>query len=205
MIDVDLVGDWTAFNDAIDPDKFKARLESRLAVANRRIGAQFRATSQRWIRSRKFEPNSPITIILKGSSAPLVDGGDLFQQLTWDSPNPYELRLGVVRQRAGDDLVNVGLIVHEGATINVGLHPQVRRKVWAMVSEALRRSNTLNPRQAKSVGAAAESLGSGAQAQDVWVIPGRPFILGPLQSPALVGFMRKQITEAARAAFKGGS
>lgn len=192
-VTIELSPEWDAFESALDAKKFKARLAEHLAIANQRIGRQFVATAQRQIRAGKYAPNSPITAILKGSSKPLVDTGALFQGLSFATPDPFTVRLGIMRARAGDEVVNVGLILHEGATINVSSKPQVRRKVWSMVRRAL----------AQQGAAAAAALNPGGNAKDVWVIPPRPFIVQPLSSAGFQKFLRAQFEGAVRATLLG--
>lgn len=228
---IKLSGEWQALIDAMDGDHLKARLARALPRAAERTGREFVKLARAGIRSKDYAPNSPITVILKGSSTPLVNRGDLFQGITYQVATPYELRLGVIRQRSGAQVVNVGIIVHEGATINVRQHPQVRRRVWAMVRERLGpdRMAALNGRQRTSVRAAAKTLGLTVQAKasrrkmlgylfatgkltrsspagrasDVWVIPARPFLATPAQDPGFHKMIERHYGEAVQAAFKG--
>jgi hypothetical protein len=204
VVSVELTGAWESFADAMDPDLFRQRLEEQLEMANERIGRQFIATAQRWIRADKYDPNSPITVILKGSSKPLVNRGDLFQGITFDQSDPWVLKLGIMRARPkGDDLVNIGLILHEGATVNVGAHPQVRRKVWSMVTEALQKVGKLGQKSRAAAKGAASGLG-GQPASNLWVIPARPFLLAPLASAAMQKTIKRTAIQAVKAAFQGG-
>jgi hypothetical protein len=228
---IKLSGEWAALIAAMDGDNLKARLARALPRAAERVGRDFTKLARGRIRSKDYAPNSPITVILKGSSTPLVDRGDLFQGITYHVVSPYELRLGVMRQRSGAQVVNVGLIVHEGATINVKQHPQVRRKVWATIRDRLgpARMASLNARQRTSVRAAATSLGltvkakasrrkvmgylfatgkiprsaPAARGSDVWIIPARPFLAGPAQDPGFHRGIVKHYGEAVESALKG--
>lgn len=228
---VKLSGDWQRLIAAMDGDTLKARLAKALPRAAERVGREFTKLARGRIRSKDYAPNSPITVILKGSSTPLVDKGDLFQGITFQVASPYELRLGVLRQRSGAQVVNIGLIVHEGATINVKQHPAVRRKVWAMVRDRLgpARMAALNARQRTSVRGAAHALGltvrakasrrkvmaylfatgkiprssPAARGSDVWIIPARPFLAGPAQDPTFHRAIERHYGEAVQAAFKG--
>ena len=215
----------------MDGDTLKARLAKALPRAAERVGREFTKLARGKIRAQDYAKNSPITVILKGSSTPLVDKGDLFQGITYQVVDPYTLRLGVLRQRSGTQVVNVGLIVHEGATINVKQHPNVRRKVWAMVRDRLgpTRMAALNARQRTSVRGAAHTLGltvratasrrkvmaylfatgkipkgaPAARASDVWIIPARPGLAAPAQDPTFHRAVERHYGEAVQAAFKG--
>lgn len=201
---VTLTGAWQAFQAAMDPVKFHARLERNVGIASRRIGHQFQSVARRAIRDGRYAPNSPITVILKGSSRPLVADGDLFQALTWENPDPFTVRMGVHKARSGAELVNIGIVLHEGATIDVGKHPQVRRKVWSMVSKKMR--GRMSGASKKSILGAAATLGQskGAGAKDIWTIPPRPFIIYPIETSSFQAFMRKTYASAVKASFTGG-
>lgn len=225
---IKLTGAWGAFAKAMDPQVFRPRLERQLMTANERIGRQFQARARRLIRSGAYAPNSPLTVILKGSSKPLVDKGDLFQAITFDLPSPYMVRVGVFRAKAGDQLVNLGAILHEGATIDVQKHPGVRAKVWSLVRSAIGNSSKLRGASRAAVVGAATSIGmskggkakpklkgqalkrffasqpkTGGPAKKVWVIPGRPFIAQPLSDPTFRNFALEQWSRAVRATFLG--
>jgi hypothetical protein len=224
-----LTGAWASYLKVLDPVEFQERLEHEVRRANDRIGRQFMARARRAIRDGKYAPNSPITVILKGSSKPLVDKGDLAQQISYEIVSWNEVRVGLTRAKVGSKNVNLGMILHEGATIDVEKHPAVRRRLWAMVREALGPGRKLNGRQRASIGAAAQSLGMalggkkprkkpmskrqlGAMwaskgkvpgtGKKVWVIPARPFIREPLTDAAFTKWVRGEwVAAAGRALF----
>ena len=224
-----LSGEWDSLIKSMDPASFKRRLAENVARANVRIGREFRRTAQGMIRSGVYAPNSPMTVILKGSSKPLVDKGDLFQGISFELDGPYRVRLGVLKRAVGQQVVNVGLVLHEGATIDVSAHPQVRRKVWAMIRKAVgaERLASLNPKSRKAVKAAAADLGiratgrqrrgmfaalrakgvlrasTGGTGRQVWVIPARPFLARPAMDPAFHKVILQHYSDAIRATFKG--
>jgi len=222
---IKLSDDWRRLLEDLDPKAFKARLARGLAIAGARVGRTFEREARRAIRAQQYAPNSPVTVILKGSSTPLVDRGDLFQGLTWAQPDPYTVQLGVMRRAVGDKGINVALILHEGATINVRKYPQVRAKVWAMTRDALgaERMAALTPRSRKAVKGAAHALGlsapqrraafarmgrgraPGGTGSDVWIIPARPFVTRPIEAPAFGTAVVEHYGQAVRAAFGGRS
>lgn len=215
---VKLSGEWRAFLDTLDPAAFSTRLARGAAMAGERIGRQFQRDARNRIRGKDYAPNSTVTVILKGSSTPLVDRGDLFQALTFEVVDPYTVRLGVMRRAVGDQGINVALILHEGATIDTRKHPRVRAKVFAMLRDKLssERLAALNPRSRASVRRAAAVLGlaqkramharqgrGGARigtGSPVWIIPARPFIARPLEAPEFGRFVVEQYGQAVRAA-----
>jgi hypothetical protein len=226
-----LTGAWDAYLKAMDARDFRARLARRLATAADRVGRTFVASVRREIRAGVYAPNSPVTVILKGSSKPLVDKGDLFQSMTYQVDGPYHLNMGVIRAKSGDKLVNVALIVHEGATINVKQHPKVRAKVWAMIRSKLSPEAlaALNRRQRASVSSAAGTLGlskkghrwterqrrwwfashpstaGSGPARDVWIIPARPYLARVAESSDFQRMIGDTYAQAVQAAFSGGS
>lgn len=220
---IKLSREWASFLDTLDPKAFKTRLAKGSAIAGSRVGRWFEREARKRIRAKDYAPNSPVTVILKGSSTPLVDRGDLFQGLTYDQPDPYTVRLGVMRRAVGDQGVNVAAILHEGATINVKRYPQVRRAVFAKLRDSLsaERLAALNPKARKAVKGAAGKLGMtapqrramfarqgrggrGGTGADVWIIPARPFITRPLEDPAFAAFVVEQYGQAVKAAFGAG-
>ena len=205
-----LIGDWNAFQKAIDPKQFQARLQREVTRANARIGRDLVGRVRRSIRGKEFQANSPITILLKlGLSTPLVHRGDLFQQITFHQPDWRTVQVGVVKAKgATDEQVNVAVVVHEGATIDVSRYPQVPRKVWMMIGQAMAKSG-LNRRQmasrAKAAGALAQKAPGGAsKMQSVWVIPGRPYIAKHVLDPSFAVFAKSQWAEAVKRAIFGG-
>ena len=149
-----------------------------------------------------------MTQIIKGSSRPLVDGGDLFQSITFQVRDWDNLRVGLIRQKSGDQMVDLGTILHEGATIDTNKHPRVRKAVWAKVREGLGAARHLNARRRRTVAAAGASLGTQGTASangGIWVIPARPFILDPLNESKFVRFVGKTWADAIqRALFPPG-
>lgn len=207
--EIRLTGPWDEVIGALDPTVWNATLRKHVVKAHRLVGLAWQTSARRAIRREDYAPNSPITIILKGSSTPLVADGDLFQGLSYQVASgggsaTTTLRLGVVRGRAGmnDDRINVAHVLHEGATIDVGANPQVRRKVWAMVGSALRGAGKLKASQRQSVLKAAGVLGGGGAPRSVWVIPARPFITAPASDGGFQTAARRAYTAAVERALR---
>ncbi len=195
---VHLTGDWERMIKALDPAVFRANLAREVEMAHARIGADFRARAVRAIRAQHYAPNSPITIAIKGSSTPLVRGGDLIQSITSARPKWDELRLGIMRGAMGAEFVNVARILHEGAVIDTRLHPEVRAAVMARVAagaRAKRRGASKRATQA-AVDALSSRTGSG-----LWVIPPRPFLAAPFLDPRFRAVVRAEWGLAVRRAF----
>ncbi len=202
---VKLDKNWDELLDTLDWPKFEKRIGRAVAVAHGRIGREFQGTARRAIRSGDYAPNSPMTVILKGSSKPLVHRGDLVQSITYDQPDPFQLRLGIMRSGATDKEINVALVLHEGATIDVAKHPKVRMAVWAKIKDAMGQYQRSDKRykKARAIKGAAALLGTGAKggSKDVWVIPARPFLIAAVDNPVFERFIADQYIAAVEAAF----
>ena len=79
-----LAGDWDRVNNILNP----ARLMSIFQRAAARVGNYGATEIQKGIISgapggQKLEENTPATIMLKGSSKPLIDKGDLVGSITY--------------------------------------------------------------------------------------------------------------------------
>ena len=122
-------------------------------------------------------PNSPLTVLIKGSSRPLVDRGDLRQgirtSISAKGTNAFAVRLrgavGVLRTaRRGDgkSLTDVAVALHEGFVIRVT--EKVRRAVFA----ELRKRRKGNVRW----------KGGAGSPSTTWRVKGRPFVREPFEA-----------------------
>lgn len=182
---LDLQGAWQAFQKALDAGLFSDRLKKNVASANRRIGRQFQATARRRIRQGKYAANSPLTIALKGSSRPLVNGGQLFQGLSYDVPDYTMVRVGVFRRGSGQEVVDIGHAVHEGYSFEPT--DAQRAAVFAQLAEEER-----------------DSLSLGEPAKTTWTVPPRPYITDVLEDQGFQKFAGQQWIDAVRVTFLGG-
>jgi hypothetical protein len=229
-VGVELIGDWKGFVQGLDSEAFTRRLQGELRKANELIGKRFQRQARALIRGGAYAPNSPMTIILKGSSKPLLDRGDLFQAITYEVESSYVVQVGVIKARLkGPDALDIAWILHEGATINVEQHPKVRRKLWAMLRERMaglakmrkpRREVTLKAAGAMGLGrkkkftrkqvayliATGKINVPGRQhkptSNAIWTIPARPFIARPLADPAFTAYALERWSAAVKVALK---
>ena len=97
---------------------FMGELKKQVRKQNKILGISFEDKVRKEIKQGKFAKNSRLTELLKGSSKPLVDQGDLWASINSDVYRYLELRVGVIRKdpRTGK---SIALILHEGATITV--------------------------------------------------------------------------------------
>lgn len=150
----------------------RRKLESEEGRQMRRAVLLLRSEVLDYIDSAKHGvPNAPLTILIKGSDAPLVDRGDLRLGITTDVDVVGGRIIGAVgvlrtrRTKDGKKLFNVAIALHNGFTIRVT--PAVRAAVFA----------ELRKRQGNAVRAA--SSGGGGGGATTWKVRGRPFILEP--------------------------
>lgn len=196
-----LIGDWRRLKAALDPERLRARLHREIAAANKRIGLKGRALVVKSIRARDYAPNSPITIAIKGSSAPLVDRGDLIQSITYSVPEWYRLRIGVLKQTPAQ--LNIARILHEGAVIDVRKHPKVRAAVMLKLADRLGKKRTGASKKVTTEAAAQLATARSRPAGHLWIIPGRPFLRKPLTSAAMRRIARDEWRIAVRKALGG--
>jgi len=185
---VRLTGGWSSLVDALDPSRVMPRLERNMATAGRRTGQEFQRRARAAIRGRQYAPNSPITALLKGSTAPLVADGDLFQSLTYKVVSPYNVRFGIMRDAVGTERITLGELLHDGATIDVNANPRIRMAVMAKLRAKGPRGVSL-----------ARGLGNSG---GLWKIPGRPFITAIVESSSFDAVIEEHYAGAVRATFR---
>lgn len=167
------------FIQAMDPRRARARLEAEQVRRMSRAVALLRGDVIEYINSEKHGvPNSPLTILTKGSERPLVDRGDLRQAISTaveSAGNVVRGAVGVLRTarrgrggRFKTSAANVAAALHEGFTVKVT--DAVRRAVFAEMRR--RRGKRAKP---------ARVGGGGAK---TWRVRGRPFIRDPLDAAA---------------------
>lgn len=165
-------GDWDDWLRRTDGGAFEKRLGVETGKALDRLGVFAVGLIRRSIRSGDYAANAALTIALKGSSKPLVDQGTLIKSVTYDRQvenGQNVLYVGAHRMaRWKGQEYNLVRILHDGATIRVT--PAMLAAVFAKL-------------RAKR-GRRAVSGGGGSGAGGYWHIPPRPFILGPIGSPA---------------------
>lgn len=180
---VKLSGAWDSFLNFLRPDRAKAALQSEL---RRKLAQQvqlLRADVIRYIdEERHGVPNSPLTIMVKKSSRPLVDRGDLRQSISGETEVSGDVVRGSVgvlrsaRGKGGKSLVNVAKALHNGFRIKVT--PRVRAAIFAEMRKRAggKKGGDGRSRRRKGVGVGTGLSGEGAK---TWVVRGRPFILEP--------------------------
>lgn len=162
------------FVRALNARRAKRLLDSEQGRAMKRAVLLLRTEVIEYINAEKHGvPNSPLTVLIKGSDRPLVDRGDLRLGITTDVAVHRGAIVGAVgvlrtrRTRDGKRLFNVAIALHEGFTVKVT--PEVRAAVFA----------ELRKRQGKGV--RADSSGSTGGGATAWKVRGRPFLYDPFR------------------------
>lgn len=154
-----------------DPELLRRKLKHYFAQAHARVGESFVARATETILTDKpFEKNSGLTVVIKGSSTPLFQHGDLVGSLTWQPIGTAgtKIRVGVNSEKLADgDQRWLAEVLHNGATVRVT--DAMRARVFALARES--------PRWA-----AFERQLVAAPPKAVWIIPPRPFIAVVLES-----------------------
>lgn len=190
---------WKAAAASLDPEVFLRRLRARSPRTFARLGLKFVALATKAISAKEYTPNSPITIAFKQASTPLVGGGkggDLMAALTYhveSSGDVVKVWFGVNRNARGKDgaIEPIAMYLHEGATIDIQKHPNVRKFVMARLREIA--AGKAPGDSAKAVQILNKTHSSWHGSEGMWVIPARPFIRGPLESDEFQKFAETEL------------
>lgn len=151
----------------------KTAMETELSVKMNQQVQLLRADVIKYIDSERHGvANSPLTVLVKGSSRPLVDRGDLRASVNGRVDREGGLLTGAVgvlrrsRSRKGGKMTNIAAALHDGYVVRVT--PKVRAAVFA---EMRRRRG-----RKKTSAAGAHASGTGSR---TWKVKGRPFIEAP--------------------------
>lgn len=160
------------FLRAFSEKRISGILEDREKLAMTRATVFLRREVLEYIdREKHGVPNAPLTVLIKGSSRPLVDHGDLRNSIESEVRGKGREVVGAVgvtrarRARRGKKMANIALYLHEGFTIRVT--PKVRAAIFA----------ELRKRRGRKV----RSSGGSGGGSSTWRVKGRPFIREPLE------------------------
>lgn len=96
-------------------------------------------TAQKLVRNEisdgSYDANADLTLMIKGSTKPLVDKGRLFQAITNKRIKAAMYFVGILKGRGrssgtGTDMVNIARTIHDGATIEVT--SKMRGLFWSL-------------------------------------------------------------------------
>lgn len=105
------------FQAALSASGFDSAVKKHILRASIKNGKMAEAAARQVIRRGGFEPNRPLTVMIKGSSKPLVDQGTgLFQAITSKVVEDFTVFVGVLRSSGA---YNIAATLHDGAVIKV--------------------------------------------------------------------------------------
>lgn len=107
---------WKRFEKAIDPKRFEEVVRRNIRQASIRNGKLAEAFVRAQITAGRYAKNANLTVMIKGSSKPLVDHGDLFRAVTSVVVDDYQVFIGIVRSEGE---YNLAVALHEGVEIRV--------------------------------------------------------------------------------------
>jgi len=134
MADIKLTGDWGTFGQVLialsRPKSYDPEVKRCLLAS----GEMVRGEIRKRIADKKYAPNRPMTVALKGSDVPLVDKGDLYRAIAVKKPiEKREVFIGVLRtaKKGRRKLANVAAILHYWRG-PIKVTPKMRRYFLAM-------------------------------------------------------------------------
>ncbi len=207
-VELKMTGDWARMAAALDPKRFQANLDANIGKATRFNGMMVAAEVRKRIKGRKYAANSPLTILIKKSSTPLVNDGDLFGAVTSKNLDAYSVFVGILRSAMsadGKSLVNIAEFLHNGGSIPV---TEAMRNMFMMlweVGQGKRERSTLEGRAAELANALKGRIKQIKPIKPTTkfiVVPPRPFLSDVLKDPTVLKRCENNWRKAADATFK---
>lgn len=201
----EIKGDWEKLEKSLDPNAFKQRLENEIRQATKLNAQIVQKRIRAKIRGNKYSPNAALTILVKSSSKPLVDDGDLFQAITHKVIDDKTAFVGVLKATTidGQKATDIALALHEGAKIQVT--ESMRNLFWLLwrVGQGIVDPGGVDGRAAelvKRLGERISSIRPIGKGTSVIVIPPRPFLVSVLQDKQVLSVIRKNWEDAVQKA-----
>lgn len=207
-VELKMTGNWKQMAAALDPKRFQANLDANMGKATRFNGMMVAGMIRKRIRGRRYTSNAPLTVLIKKSSTPLVDDGDLFGAVTSKNIDAYSVFVGVLRSAIGPDgqsLVNIAEFLHKGGSIPV---TDAMRAMFIMlweVGQGKRERSTLEGRAAelaKQLKGRIKQIKPLKASTKFIVVPPRPFLSDVLNDPLVLKRCRKNWEKAFQATLK---
>ena len=207
-VKLDLTGDWGKLGQVLDKKKWQSLLERNINRATLANALLVRKEIRRRIKGKSYSPNAKLTILLKGSTTPLVDESLMWQAVTTVLVDAYTAFVGVRRtaRTNGQGLADVAAIVHEGTEMRV---TPAMRGLFFILSLATRSAQPKKPPvltgRAKEL---YEKLGGRGRIYPLSPtttkirIPGRPFIKVVVEDRAIKARCIINWQKAVEASFK---
>lgn len=185
---VEFVGPWKKIADSLTAKEWEKNFKREANAATKINALIIQRLIKAAIANAKVHGRglSGLTAAIKGSTSPLIDHGDLMASVSHEIISPFEAHIGILRS-AGEEMVNIAKIVHNGKTIRVS--GKMRAMFAALHAVSAGRMSPADLRSGR-----ADALWrrfSSSSPGDVWptldgvakiVIPPRPFLSWALQS-----------------------
>jgi len=207
-IEFKITGDWDKMAKALDPERFKANLEANLSRATSFNGMMVVGEIRRRIKAKKYASNAALTVLIKKSSTPLVNDGDLFGAITSQTIDAYSTFVGILRTAStgeGKPLTNLAELLHSGATIQVTEHMRNMFILLSEVGQGKREASELTGRAAEiaaALGPRIKQIKPLRPSTTHIAIPPRPFLTSVLYDPLIHKKCQKNWQKAVEAAFR---
>src|SRR4029077_7451310 len=89
-----LTGAWKKLSPTLDPKKFDEAISKNVGMATQFNGQLMSAEIRKRIRQKKYAANSSMTVLIKKSSTPLIDDGDLWGAITSKNIDEFTVFVG---------------------------------------------------------------------------------------------------------------
>lgn len=207
IADITLTGDWPRFTMLLNPKKFDAALRLHVGRCMDKCGYYMRRMIRQEIKRGVPPPKSALSIALaKGGTKPLVGAtAALWNSVSKNRIDWDRVFVGVLRgeRRHGDDIYNIAMTLHEGASIPVTTR---MRNLFAALWRARVKADPsrLRGARARELWAAAPGFEWRRLSPETSTIriPGRPFIKRALERKAVKDQITRFLEAAVDGAFK---
>jgi hypothetical protein len=214
MADIGFIryGRWHDMKHALNAGRLKEAVRVEIGNATDKAALFVRGRIRKRIQDgTTYSANAQLTMMLKHTTKPLVGAGaDLFNSVTTKKIDWRSAFVGVLRGTSvnGVDMVNIGEIVHEGASIKVTDKMRGMFLALAMVGRGQMPASNLQPRAAelaKQLGDNIKQIRPLKLTTRVIIIPPRHFISSVFNDPNVVKRCQSIWKSAATKALKGES
>lgn len=203
-----MTGDWAKMHAILDPARFKSDLNQNMMRATIEVGLWVSAEIRRRIRARRYTSNNPFTVLLKRSSTPLVDDGDLFGAITHKPVDETSVFVGIFRNITDDtgrNLANLAELLHEGGAVPVTEAMRNMFRVLAAVGRGELKRTQLRGRAAElaqELGQRLKQLKPLKDSTTIIRVPPRPFLKAVFTDPKVLARIKKTWERAYSTTFK---
>lgn len=203
-----LTGSWGKLKHVVDRSRFESALKQNIRQATQRNAMRVVADIRKRITGRAYSPNAALTILIKKSTKPLVDDGDLFQAITHQMLNDKTAFVGALKatQVNGQSAADLAAILHEGATIAVTPAMRGLFFILAEVGAGKKPASELTGRAAdlaQRLGSRLKGIKPLRASTTHIVIPPRPFLRESFEDPQILGKLKQEWERAVSSSLTG--